>query len=85
MKQYWAVKWGETIRMSDPIENPCAACKNCYGVICEGMMVIPLGNKAQARKAVHSDLSKRTDWATVHKVIPSTPTPTLTTVQFIKR
>lgn len=69
MKQYWAVKWKGSIRITnEPTENPLDACKNCYDTVHKDMMIKSLGDAKEAIKAlnaIQSDLSKLTNWISI--------------------
>lgn len=72
-RQFYAVKWGNNIRISDKVDSVGEACRNTYGMISSNMEIIPLGgNKEMVRKALRADLYKRTDWKTIGELVVST-------------
>lgn len=44
-KQFWAVKWGHTVRISVKCETLKEACKDCYGMVADNMLAKPLGTR----------------------------------------
>ena len=61
-KTYFAVKWGETIRVSQPVYDAEKAKRDCYGLATPDMECIPLGqNKKSVSRLVHKGLDKL-DW-----------------------
>lgn len=46
-KQFYAVRWGEVIRVSSKVFDPGAACRDTFGMVAENMEVRPLGGNKE--------------------------------------
>jgi len=68
--QYYAVKWGDEIRVTDPVPAPRDACISCYGMVSRArderpeslaaaMHVVVIGTrKVDVRRAIRTGLDK---------------------------
>jgi rRNA maturation protein Nop10 len=55
-KSYWAVKWGDAIRISGKVYTAKEACVECYGMVANNMEVKNLGS---VKSVIQSDTQRK--------------------------
>jgi len=69
MKQYWAVRYGGVIRISDKVETAQEACRDTFGV--ENGSVLPLGPRKTEVRKVLPKLEQMEGWQIIPFKFPN--------------